>query len=81
MANLNIRNLELRLEAQLIDRAKAHGRSPEEEAKEILTAALGNSNDSQNLALAIRRRVEPFGGVSLNLPERAAISEPADFEK
>ena len=44
----------------------------ENEAQEILRTALAQEPaQAQNLADAIRRRVEPLGGVELSLPPRA----------
>jgi plasmid stability protein len=49
----------------------------EEEARNILRAALAEETSTPvNLAEAIRRRFEPFGGVELELPARAPMREP-----
>ena len=61
-------------------RAAHHGRSMEEEAREILRSALRESSSStRNLAQTIRRRVAPFGGVELELPSRDAVRNPPKF--
>jgi plasmid stability protein len=53
-------------------------RSMEDEARDILRTALAQeSAQAENLADAIRRRVEPFGGCEL--PARGAMGEPPDF--
>ena len=53
----------------------------EEEAREILKAALaGGEGSGENLAQAIRRRFAPLGGVELDLPPREPIREPPKFE-
>jgi len=52
----------------------------EEEAREILRAALGATPSLQgNLAERIRQRFAPFGGVELKLPRRDPIRKPPDF--
>ena len=49
----------------------------EQEAREILKAAvLAEAPQSQNLAEAIRRRIEPLGGVELALPQRQPVRRP-----
>ena len=55
-------------------------RSMEDEARDILRTALSQElAQAGNLADAIRRRVEPFGGFELSLPARGAMGEPPDF--
>jgi plasmid stability protein len=81
MANLTIRKLDERTKTRLRVRAAQHGRSMEEEAREILRAALNVRNERKaNLADMIRARFEPLGGVELELPVRGPIPEPPDFE-
>ena len=49
----------------------------EEEAREILKRALvAEAPQVQNLALAIRRHIEPFGGLELDLPRRQPVRRP-----
>lgn len=49
----------------------------EEEAREILKGALlGEAPQVQDLARAIRRHIEPLGGVELNLPPREPVRRP-----
>lgn len=80
MASITIRNLDEILKKQLRVRAAQHGRSMEEEAREILRAALAeNSQAPQNLAGAIRKRFAACGGVELELPQRELAREPPDF--
>lgn len=71
MASMTIRNLDDDLKTLLRLRAARHGQSMEEEARSILRAALaGRVEDDSGAALyaAIRARVEPLGGVELELP-------------
>jgi plasmid stability protein len=82
MATMTIRNLDDDLKTLLRLRAARHGKSMEEEARSILRAALaGRVEDDSGEALyaAIRARVEPLGGVDLELPPRAPQRDPPDF--
>jgi plasmid stability protein len=61
-------------------RAAHHGRSMEQEAREILRLALSVSSPVKgNLAEAIYWRLAAFGGLELELPRRDAMREPPDF--
>lgn len=80
MPTLTIRQLDERTKARLRVRAAHHGRSMEEEAREILRSALRDSSAVKgNLAEAIRRRFAPFGGLELELPRRDAVREMPNF--
>jgi antitoxin FitA len=80
MASITIRRLEDSTKAKLRTQAARHGRSMEEEAREILKAGLGKTRASTgNLAEDIHRLFAPLGGVDLNLPPRATKWEPPDF--
>lgn len=82
MASITIRRLDESLKAKLRVRAASHGRSMEEEAREILRVGLASSRQQElNLATAIRRHVEPLGGVDLKLPKRGPIRQTPDFSK
>lgn len=49
----------------------------EEEAREILKGVLiAEEPRAQNLAQAIRRHIDPLGGVELSLPERQPVRHP-----
>jgi antitoxin FitA len=75
MASLVIRKLDDRVKSRLRVRAAQHGRSMEEEAREILRCALAESiAPRENIAEAIRRRFAPFGGVELPEIERACLA-------
>jgi plasmid stability protein len=77
MASITIRRLEDNVKARLRMRAARHGRSMEAEAREILKGALAaREQQARNLADAIRRHVEPLGGVDLQLPQRQAVRRP-----
>ena len=77
MASITIRDLDERRKARLRVRAALHNRSMEEEVRAILRAALaGTSAPSRSLARAIRDRVEPLGGVDLQIPDRERMRAP-----
>lgn len=80
MASMTIRNLDDALKARLRIRAAEHNRSMEDEARDILRAALSASAPKpQNLAQSILGRLK---GVSadLDLPLREAVRTPPDFQ-
>lgn len=58
MASITIRNIDDRLKRKLRIRAATHGRSMEDEAREILRTALREPTPS-NLAYSIRARIQP----------------------
>lgn len=75
-----IRQLDEKTKARLRIRAAHHGRSMEEEAREILRSALtAVAPARRNLSEAIRHRFAAFGGIELKLPQRGAMREPPEF--
>lgn len=82
MASITIRNLDEQTKTRLRVRAAHRKRSMEDEARNILRAALAeDSRTPQNLAEAIRRRFQPLGGVVLRLPTREPMREPPKPDK
>jgi plasmid stability protein len=79
MASITIRNLEDEIKQRLRVRAAEHGRSMEEEAREILRRVTGEGAPPRNLAAAIRARVAPSDRVDLDLPAREPMREPPDL--
>jgi plasmid stability protein len=80
MPSLIVRNIEESLKARLKLRAAGHGRSMEEEARQILRAALARDEaGGPTLAEAIRKRFAPFGGADLPAIEREPAREPPPF--
>lgn len=80
MASMTIRNLDDGLKQRLRVRAAQHGRSMEEEARNILCHALqGQPLSGRSLVDSIRAMVEPYGGIELELPPREAPRDPPDF--
>ncbi|PAU51935.1 plasmid stabilization protein [Pseudomonas sp. PIC25] len=80
MATMTIRNIDDDLKSRLRIQAAIHGRSMEDEARDILRAALSTEPArGKSLVEAIRARIEPLGGIELELPAREAIREPVDL--
>jgi plasmid stability protein len=80
MASITIRRLDDTVKTKLRLRAASHGRSMEEEARQILKAGLTAKRLPRlNLAESIRRHVDPLGGVELTLPLRQAVRRPPKF--
>jgi len=80
MATLVIRQLDDKTKARLRVRAAHHGRSMEQEAREILRSALATIRPAKaDLAQTIRERFAALGGVDLDLPMRDHLRKPPDF--
>jgi plasmid stability protein len=81
MASITIRRLDEAIKARLRVRAAHHGRSMEEEAREILRNGLqAQAPKELDLAAAIRRHVVPIGGIDLVLPRREPVRKPPKFK-
>ena len=80
MASITVDNIDEGLKQRLRVRAAGHGRSMEEEAREILREVVGNGIPPDDLAAAIRKRVAALGGADLDIPEREAMREPIRFD-
>ncbi len=76
MASLTIRQLEESTKRKLRIRAAHHGRSMEQEAREILKSALSQPEPPKDLGKAIRDIFAPLGGVELQIPPRGPIRDP-----
>ena len=77
MASITIRQLEETTKRKLRIRAARHGRSMEQEAREILKSALSQPEEQpKDLVETIRRRFAKFGGVELHIPPRGPIRDP-----
>ncbi len=82
MASITLRDLDDGLKRRLRLRAAANGRSMEQEAREILCAALGEElpEPPENLGAAIHKRFAPlhakYGDIELELPPREPMREP-----
>lgn len=71
MATVTVREIDDDLKTRLRARAEAHGRSVEEEVREILRTALDEPRPHRGLGTRIYERFAPHGGVDLPIPERA----------
>lgn len=81
MASMTIRDLDEALKARLRIRAAQHGRSMEEEARDILRTALSAQPPrARSLLESIRSRIEPLGGVDLQIPSREPMRELRNLE-
>lgn len=77
MASITIRQLPESTKRKLKIRAAQHGRSMEQEAREILQLELAkNPTPPKDLVKAIREIFEPLGGVELEIPPRGPIRDP-----
>jgi plasmid stability protein len=80
MPSITIRNLDEQTKSLLRIRAAHHKRSMEEEARNILRAALAEeASKPVNLAETIRNRFEPLGGIELALPSRKPMPEAPEL--
>ena len=84
MASITICNVDEGLERRLRIRAAENGRTMEQEACEILRAALEVDEDiapPKDLGTAIHELFKPFGGVELEIPPRESMREPPRWIK
>ncbi len=82
MASITIRNLDDDLKSRLRIQAAVHGRSMEEEARDILRCALNTEQSPpENLAEAIHSRFAALGGWDVDLPPREPMREPPTFDE
>ncbi|MBA4152077.1 MAG: plasmid stabilization protein [Acinetobacter sp.] len=80
MATMTIRGLDDSIKARLRIQAAMHGRSMEDEARDILRTALSQEQVAAPcLVTSIRAKIEAVGGVDLALPEREAIRDVVDL--
>ena len=79
---MTIRNLDEKLKARLRVQAARHGRSMEDEARDILRSALSTAaSRTTSLVKSIRRRIEPLGGVELQVTPREPMRDPVKLEE
>ena len=82
MASMTIRNLDDRIKHQLRVRAAHHGRSMEDEVREILKSAVSEaSGPKASLVASIRARIEPYGGIDLPSVPREPIRPVNGFDE
>ena len=83
MAQLVVRNLDDDVKAKLQRRARQHGRSTEEEVRDILRDAVKDEGESQfGLGTQIAKRFEKFGlKEGEDIPEQRGFpARPAEFD-
>jgi plasmid stability protein len=82
MSSITIRNLDPALKDRLRVRAAEHGHSMEAEVRRILQGALKGQSQppAANLYERIRARVDPLGGIDLELPPREPTRDPPRFD-
>ena len=77
MPSLTVRGLDPQLKERLRIRAARHGRSMEEEARDLLRTTLAEDVASPDrLSESIRRRFAVLGGIELDLAPRELPREP-----
>jgi len=82
VASITIRNLEDTLKSRLRIQAAVHGRSMEDEARDILRSALSREPMRKgSLAASIRARFAPLGGVELPVIAREPMRAPPSFDE
>jgi len=79
MASLTLRNIDDSLKASLRISAAEHGRSMEEEARQILKQFLLRKRSSTGIGSRISRRFAAIGGVDLPDAYRSASRRPPSF--
>lgn len=80
MAVMTIRNIDDAIKARLRVRAALHGRSMEDEARDILRSALSTEDPRpRDLGRAIHARFAALGGVDLPDVPREPSRQPPDF--
>ena len=80
MASITIRNLDDDVKRRLRVRAAEHGRSMEEEARDILRQVVSQPSATRDLGQTIHARFAVLGGVDLALPDRTPMRAQPDFE-
>lgn len=80
MSAILIRGLDDRTKARLRIQAAEHGRSMEQEAREILTIGLAsNKKPQENIYERIRSHIEPLKGFDLPITPREPVRRPPAF--
>ena len=81
MASITVRNLDEELKRRLRIRAAQHGKSLEQEVRDILKDALDEEVPTgKDFIEGIRARFAELGGVELDLPPRGPMREPPEFD-
>ena len=82
MASIAIRNVDDSLKSRLRIQAAVHGRSMEDEARDILRSALNREPTRKgSLAASIRARFAPLEGVELPVIACEPMRAPPSFDE
>ena len=82
MGSILIRQLDDDTKSKLRLRAARNGHSMEQEVREILQRSLASESSSGlHLVDAIRRRIEPLGGIDLPVVPRDPVPEPLKLDE
>ncbi len=82
MASITIRNLDDSLKSRLRIQAAVHGRSMEDEARDILRSSLNQEpHGPKNLGSAINALFKPLGGFDMPEVPREPVREPPTFDE
>ena len=73
MASITIRNHDDDVKHRLRVRAAEHGRSMEEEAREIIRQAVAQPSAPKNLGQSVHQRFAALGGVDQHFPARTPM--------
>jgi plasmid stability protein len=79
-ASITFRNLDDDIKRRLRVRAAEHGRSMEEEARDILRQVVGQPGAPRNLGQPIHARFAALGGVDLPPAKRQPMRPAPDLE-
>lgn len=80
MGSITIRNLDDDVKRRLRVRAAEHGRSMEEEAREILRQVVTRPTPLRDLGQSIQARFAEVGGIDLPQLKRSEMRATPDFE-
>jgi plasmid stability protein len=80
MTSITFRNLDDDVKRRLRVRAPEHGRSMEEEAREILRQVVAGPGAPKNLGREIHERFAAAGSVDLAVPPRGHMRPAPDLE-
>ena len=79
MATLHIRDLKDSVKETIRIRAARKGRSMEAEARAILEEGAARQEPEEHLDHRVRRLVEKYGPLDIDIPAREMADDPPDF--
>jgi antitoxin FitA len=80
MGSITIRNLDDDVKRRLRVRAAEHGRSMEEEAREILRQVVTRPTLLRDLGQSVHARFAEVGGIDLPQPKRSEMRPTPNFD-